>query len=845
MGEHKIYIKGKSMRYQNRIYLFCLLFSAILYCLPADHANGARVAGDSQVTPSAPEDSSSGSVSPDTSADPGIDSEDDEVNVSLAEEPDKDGSPDDTTEDVEEIPVIEKSGSSSAKKSTTKSSEALKNSRQGDGYLYIDFKADSDLLEFIQYISELTGRNFLIDSNVKGKVTIISPTKITVEEAYKVFESVLEINGYTTIPAGQITKIVPIAEARSKDIDTHIGMESTDPEDRIVTQLIPLSYANADQIKSDLAALISKNGIMSTYAPTNMLIVIDYLSNINRLLEIIQKIDVEGTSEQISVIPLNYAGAESMAKTLTSVFKTTTAKTTKDTSSSVIIVSETRTNSIITLASELDTLNIKKLIDLLDKETPKGEGNIHFYPLQNHDAEELAKVLTAIPTESTSSSTSSAAKEGVKEAAVVLSEDVKIIADKATNSLVIIAGKEDYLVLEDIIQKLDMVKKMVYIEALIMEVSMTKEYELGVQWYGGETTGSIDGKDVVTFGSSTSGTGILPGIDTSTGQLTFSPGLSFGVLGDTISIGGLTFPSIAAVIRAYSTDTDVNILSTPQVMTLDNEEAMIKVAENVPVLTSQQTTASNYDYSNYDRKDVGVTLKITPQINQERFVKLKIEQSVDQLTDESVLGLYKFRTREINATVRIKDGETVVIGGLIDEAKRNSNYKVPVLGSIPILGYLFRSKSESLDKKNLYVFLTPHIIETVAEGEELYENKAGQMDEVREGLISMNKGKIYQTEDERLCDLGFSYLQVREYDKAAEKYEKALKINPENPLALLNMGIIYEKKKEYYKAIGMYEKVISINPEDRVYDVTNPVQSGQKATDIARENLENIKKPSE
>jgi len=843
MGEYKIYIKGKSMRYQNRTYLFCLLFSAILYCLPVDHADGARVAGDSQVTPSAPIDDPSGSISPAASLGPEIEPEGGVTGGILTEVSGEETTTGDATEDVEEIPVVEKVSGSSAQKSTTKSTEALKNSRQGNGYIYIDFKADSDLLEFIQYISELTGKNFLVDSNVKGKVTIISPTKITLEEAYKVFESVLEINGYTTIPAGQITKIVPTAEARSKDIDTHIGLEPAGPEDRIVTQLIPLSYANADQIKSGLAALISKNGIMSTYAPTNMLIVIDYLSNINRLLEIIKKIDVEGTSEQLSVIPLKYAGAESMAKTLTSVFKATTAKSGKEATTSVIIVAETRTNSIITLASELDTLNIKKLIDLLDKETPRGEGNIRFYPLQNHDAEELAKVLTAIPTGSSSSSASSAVKEGVNESAVVLSEDVKIIADKATNSLVIIADKDDYLVLEDIIQKLDMVKKMVYIEALIMEVSMSKEYELGVQWYGGKSTDkTIDGNEVIAFGSSTSGTNILPGIDTSTGQLTFSSGLSFGVLGDTITIGDLTFPSIAAVVRAYSTDTDVNILSTPQVMTLDNEEAMIKVAENVPVLTSQQTTASNYDYSNYDRKDVGVTLKITPQINQERFVKLKIEQSVDQLTDESVLGLYKFRTREINATVRIKDGETVVIGGLIDEAKRNSNYKVPVLGSIPILGYLFRSKSESVDKKNLYVFITPHIIETVAEGEELYENKAGQMDEVREGLISMNKGRISQTDDERLCDLGFSYLQVKDFDKAAEKYEKALKINPENPLALLNMGIIYEKKEEYEKAIGMYEKVISLDTDYRVYDVMNPVQTGQKATDIARENLENLKK---
>ncbi len=492
----------------------------------------------------------------------------------------------------------------------------------------------------------------------------------------------------------------------------------------------------------------------------------------------------------------------------------------------------------------MDTLKIKELIKLLDKETQKGEGDIHVYYLQNANAEDLAKVLTSLPTGTTTTSSSASAaatKEGVKETAVVLSKDVQILADKATNSLVINAGKDDYLVLEDIIRKLDITRKMVYIEALIMEVSMTKQFELGVQWYGGKETGSIDGNDVVTFGSSNTGTSI---IDTS-GNFSLPTGLSLGVLGDTITIGDFTFPSIQAFVRAYGTNSDVHILSTPQVMTLDNEEASINVSDNVPYLTSRQETTSGNDYSNYDFKDVGVKLTITPQINQERFVKLKIAQEVSQLVSQTEVGLPTTLKREAKTTVMIKDGQTVVIGGLIDETKSNASYKVPVLGSIPILGYLFRAKTASTDKKNLYIFITPHIVENPAEAEEVYENKIGQMDKVKEGVVSMNKARASRTKDERLSDIGFSYMQVKEYDKAAEYYEKAIKANPENPVALLNMGIIYENKKEYPKAIEMYEKVIALDSEKRTYDTVNPAQTGKKATDIAKENLEKIKDGSD
>ncbi len=382
------------MRYQKRIYLLSILFSLVLYYIPVGYADGARLAGDNKVTPAAPESGT-------------------EVAAPIPEE--------------QHTPISDNNNAPSVKETAKEEGGSVKANRQQE-YVTIDFD-NVDIALFIKFISEVTGKNFVIDSNVKGKVTIISPTKITIEEAYKVFESVLEVNGFATVPSGSIIKIVPMTEARSKDIETKLREEPIDPDDRIVTQLIPLKYANPEEIKSVLGPLISKNSIIVSYAPTGMLIITDVLSNIKRLLEIIDVIDVEGTGEVISVIPLEHAGAQSMAKSLTSVFKTTTAKGAKGESTSIIIVADDRTNSIITSASEVDTLKIRELINLLDKEAPKGEGDIHVYYLQNANAEELAKVLTAIPKEKTTTTAASSA-----ETAVVLSKEVQIIADKATNS---------------------------------------------------------------------------------------------------------------------------------------------------------------------------------------------------------------------------------------------------------------------------------------------------------------------------------------------------------------------------------------------------------------------------
>jgi len=598
-------------------------------------------------------------------------------------------------------------------------------------YVTIDFD-NVDMAIFIKFISELTGRNFVIDKAVSGKVTVISPTKISVEEAYKVFESVLEVYGYATVPAGNITKIVPAATAKSKNIETRLKRQAISPEDKVVTQLIPLRYADPNELKKLFTPFISKNSLIVPYSPTGTLIVTDVLSNIKRLIKIIDEIDVEGIGEEISVVPLEYATASVLTKSLSTVFqrRTTTAKGKKGLTGggAIKITSDERTNALIILASEDDTQKVKQLIKMLDTEIPRGEGDIHVYYLQNANAEDLASVLKAIPSDQ-----KEAAKKGK---APVVSKDVQIVADKATNSLVITAKKSDYHILESVIKKLDITRRMVYIEALLMEVSVEKDFAVGVEWRVGKDIGSYEGKDVGAFAGSTASPSNIPD-----NPLAGLPrGLALGVLGESITIGGVEFPSIQALIRAYEGDSDFHILSTPQIMTTDNEEAEIVVADNIPYLTRQDTSnTGNVDYSNYEFKDVGVTLQITPQINQERFVRLKIYQEVSEVVGQEDVGLPITVKRQTKTTVVIKDGHTVVIGGLIDEKLDKATQQTPCLGDVPGLGWLFKSKGTSGDKTNLYVFITPHIIENPEEAQEVFEEKRDDIEGIKGGVIKLYK----------------------------------------------------------------------------------------------------------
>ncbi len=699
----------------------------------------------------------------------------------------------------------------------------------GGRYVTIDFDS-VDIRLFIKYISELTGKNFVVDSAVKGTVTIISPTKISVKEAYKVFESVLEVHGFATVISGSIVKIVPAVAARSKNVETLLMNDPGVSEDRVVTQLIPLKYADPNEVKKLFTPLVSKNSVLASYAPTGMLIVTDMLSNIKRLMEITKEIDVLVVDEEINFIVLQHASATTVATALAQVFQTSARAGRKPVagaaSSAIKIVPDERTNALIVLASSDDADRIRLVADKLDQELPRGEGDIHVYYLQNANAEDMAKVLNTLPGKKKSTSA------GSKGEAPAVSADVQIVADKATNSMVITAKRADYIVLEDVIKKLDVPRKMVYIEALVMEVNVDKDFKLGAQWRGGGTNNG----DVIIGGfSGGSGDNAYDGLS---GAL--PSGISIGVLGKGITVDGITFASLGAMLDAYKDDSGVNIISTPQVLTTDNEEAEIKVGENVPYLTRQQTagTTTN-EYNTYEYKDVGVTLKITPQINQEGVVRLNLFQEVIKVKGGLATLQPTTYKRSAKTTVLVEDKNTVVIGGLIGEDVTEGTFKVPLLGDIPVLGWLFKSHTESRKKTNLFIFITPRIIRNPAQATEVYREKKDSMEGVRDGVTDL-LAKKDKAAAERLADVGYGFLTDGKYGQAGLYLEEALALDPNHPYALLNMGVVREAEGRPADALALYAKLIALAPDERAVASTDATQQGVTLVAVARKNMQRL-----
>ena len=590
-------------------------------------------------------------------------------------------------------------------------------------YITMDFD-QVDIKMFIKFISEITGKNFVVDDKVKGKVTVLSPSRINVKEAYKVFESVLEVNGLTAVPSRGVTKIVPSVSARQKNIETRLKPGKTvRSQDTFVTQIIPLQYASAGEIRKIMMPMVSKVGILVAYDVTQTLILTDYLSNIQRLLKIVKELDIPQEDARITVIRLKFADATEAGAQIGKLVSP--AKAGSKTAAVFKVVSDERLNAVIVLAESKEMAQIIRLLDNLDRPTPKGKNSIHVIHLDNADAEELSKVLTGL-----------AGKGSSKGTEAIISKEVKIVADKATNSLVITAQQDEFNALQEVLNGLDQPRKQVYVEAAIMEVTADDSLDFGVAWQGGGQSGDtvVMGSANTSVVSTGSGDGIpttsINGISSTAGQ-TFS----FGVLSLPFTYNGMEYFGLGAFLQASKTDTNVNIISTPQLMTLENEEAKVVIAENRPYQTSQSQNDSGTDYSNYEYKDVGVTLKVTPQINDRGSVKMKIYQEVSRVDSQATSDTGSLtpitRKRQAETTVEVADGQTVVIAGLIENSSTDSITKVPGLGDIPLLGWLFKTKSKSLAKKNMFVFLTPHVVTSPQDSRRVFLDKMKRIESVR------------------------------------------------------------------------------------------------------------------
>jgi general secretion pathway protein D len=647
-----------------------------------------------------------------------------------------------------------------------------------EGLVNLDFE-DVELAVVIDTIAKLTNRNFVYDDRVRGRVTIVSPTPVPVEQAFTVFESVLQVKGFTTVEApGGVLKVIPIRDAKETSVDTRRGDARGTPDtDRFVTRLIPLSYIDAEQISNTLKPLVSKEAALVAYQPTNTIILTDSAANIRRILSILEAIDVETFRQELALIRLQYADATVVAEQLGELFGVDVVGATRQAGATprararpqpavpgqpnvttspeaaqrgqVRIITDERTNSLVALASRATLEEIRDFIRRIDVPV-EGGGRIQVYYLKHADAEELADTLNSLLGGGPAGGGAGGAQPGVSpqiagQVADISSGVGTVTADVATNSLVIQASPEGYQALLRVIEQLDIARPQVLVEALIMEVTVGSGEELGFNFVtrlvsdpdiGIASRTDSPSDDVLTNGTTNADDEDGDGGTTDFGDL--ASGLIPILSGPTGFLARIVVRNegediIRAVVRATANNSDFNILSAPHILTSDNEEAEILVGNNIPIITSRvqsasgiQTTGADSSLAtsvNVERQDIGVTLRVTPQITEGDTMRLDLFQEITNLNtalaaragfDPNQVGP-ALSNRRIENSVVVKDGETVVIGGLIGDEFTDSVNKVPWLGDIPVLGWLFKSTKKDLTKNNLLVFLTPRVIRNPAD----------------------------------------------------------------------------------------------------------------------------------
>jgi general secretion pathway protein D len=639
----------------------------------------------------------------------------------------------------------------------------------------LDFK-DVELSALVKTISELTGKNFLYDNSLKGKATIISPQQMSIDEAYELFLTVLNVKGFTVVPSGKVNKIVPVRSAKQENLPT-VTRPVAEVSEQYITRLIPLKNVNAEVIASTvLKPLIPKTSSVVAYSPTNTLVVTDNGANIDRLVKIIRELDISGKLGTFEIIHLREGSAEEIAEICNQMLETSLQGNGQVQAAGVAkrrrraaqtsggkIIPYMRTNSVIVMASGADLVTIKKWIWKLDRKREAGQSNIHIYYLENADAETLAKTLNELL------SKAPAPVGEVKAGGIspLRSGDTFITADIPTNSLIINAPPEDYEIIEELIKGLDIRRKQVYVEALIMELSLDATKELGVSLQGAADLNN----DSVIFGTSNLNTGNVRLGDLSSGSgdgedgsvpnlLAKSvEGILLGGLFNPITVTGLdgneiTVPAFSALIQLSKTSGDINILSAPRLLTSDNEEAEIVVGANVPIVTGTltDTGSTGLAQSNtIERQDVALTLRFTPQITEGEMIRMQIFQEITDLvlqTLESDNGP-TWTKRLIQNTVLAEDNQTVVLGGLIGTSIQENVSKVPLLGDIPGLGWLFKSKSTTEEKTNLMVFITPKIINDAGELRNLTQKNQQIMHRLQKGTEALKEMLILEEKPEK------------------------------------------------------------------------------------------------
>lgn len=587
--------------------------------------------------------------------------------------------------------------------------------------------SDVDISTMVKFISDLTGKNFVMDERVKGKISVFSPAKLSNEEAFNVFTSVLELKGFTVVQAGRVYKIIPTAQARQSGMKIFADQEKAPVNEAYVARVITIDNISAQEAVPFLQPMVSKDGYISSFGPGNMLLVVDSALNIQKLLGILELIDTDQRHGGGEMVFLKNASAESVASLVREWLgsrdkgqKTSGQGISSGTGS--LILPDTRLNALILFANDKDKEDIKKLIAMVDVVPPTSSSKVNVYYLENADATDTAKVLDGVVKGITATGATGGASQpagAAPQQSPFEGGKVTITPDKATNSLVIMASPTDYQNLLQVIQKLDKRRRQVFVQAVIAEISLDKLKDLGVKW-GMFGTGS-DGKNVSVVGQYDP-QAVIQQLITAFATTGFSSFLSSNLTSTPVNF--------AAVLQALQSNNVINVLSTPTILTSDNKEAEIFVGQNVPFVTATNLSSTGLSQQSVDRKDIGIDLKITPQISEGEYVKLDIYQEISAITANKGQATDLVATkRSAKTSVLVKDKDTVVIGGLIQDQDTVTDNKVPFLGDIPYLGWLFKSTSKERTKTNLLIVLTPRIIRGAEELAEVSGAQKGKFND--------------------------------------------------------------------------------------------------------------------
>ena len=586
---------------------------------------------------------------------------------------------------------------------------------QAQGAITPNYK-DADLGQIIEAVSAVTGKNFIVDPRVKAQVTMLSSTPMSPNAFYEAFLSILQVHGFVAVPAGGVIKILPDANARqlpANDLPSRVSSTS----DEIVTQVIAVRNVSAAQLVPILRPLIPQYGHLAAYPASNMLIISDRASNVSRMVRIIQRIDQTG-DEAIDVIPMQHASAAEVVRIVNSLYAGGGGEGAG--MPQVKVVADERTNSVLVSGESSQRLRLKTLVTHLDTPLESG-GDTQVRYLRYADAEKISQKLREQLQGIAAAASTSGGAPGTAPAVGGgggSDKSVSIWAEPQTNALVVTAPPKVMRSIMSIVDRLDIRRAQVLVEAILVEMSVNKAMDLGVNWVVGDRDENGNLLPAGGFVNPIDGTGIgqiLQGVLNPESVQSLPSGLTLGV--GQIVEGGFSW---AALIRAISGTGNTNIIATPSIVTLDNEEAEIKIAQEVPFITGQYTntgvgggTGTVNPFTTVQRQEVGNILKITPQINEGDSVLLKISQEASSIaaSSQQVSSTDLITNkRTITTKVMVENGGIIVLGGLISDEVRESKSQVPLLGSIPIIGELFKTRSVDKVKTNLMVFIRPRIL---------------------------------------------------------------------------------------------------------------------------------------